>query len=591
MTNNFNDWIKELKDSVDIVRLIEQYLPLTKKGSRYWACCPFHNEKTPSFLVDEEQQYYKCYGCGKSGDIIEFVKEKEKLEFMDAVEFIANKFGIEMPERQFSADAKDKKRDLENIYNANLLAAKFYRDNLQKPEAKEARDYLHKRGFNDETIARFGLGCSLDYESLYNHLISQGISDETITKAALVNESKGDFLAMRLVIPIIETRGKIVGFSGRALTGDTKPKYKNSPTTIAFDKSQTLYNMNIIRTLRQKEDVKNLILVEGYMDVMSLYEVGIKNVIASMGTAFTLKQCQAISRVVKQVYVCFDGDAAGQGATIRSLDLLADEDVDVRVVTIPDNMDPDDYIRQFGVSSFDKLLAQAEPVTQFKIRKLKESADFSTIEGKPKFVKETIPILSKLDSITRSTYVDYVSQISGIPKEVIEQAIVESKGNKPSPVVRTVATLKKDKNISNADIDRGRIVLAAWLFGQFDLNIDEFTNADMFKTEDQKNIASKFLEEYTKNNRLVFKDLWSHEVGADGIRNELNVIDDKREDWKSEYGMYTYEDAIKRLMKDYLQKVMENIVEDINRSTNDEEKSIYEEKLDKVLAYQRNRGL
>ncbi len=592
MATYSNNWIDELKNSVNIVQVIEQYLPLTKKGNRYSALCPFHPEKTPSFTVDEEHQYYKCFGCGRAGDVIEFVKEKEKLEFLDAVEFIANKFNIKIPEKQESAEITARKRDLENIYDANLIAARFYRDNLQKPAAKTALEYMYNRGFSDEVIAAFGVGCSLDYESLYNHLISKGIKEEVILKAALVNENKkGDFQAKRLVIPIIDAKDKVIGFSGRSLTSDMKPKYKNSRETLAFIKNQTLYNMNTIRHLRKEEDVKYLILVEGYMDVMALYEVGIKNVIASMGTSLTQNQCVAISKVVKQVYVCFDGDAAGQDATLRSLDLLSAEDVDVRVISIPDKMDPDDYVKNYGASSFEQLLIKAEPVTQFKIRKLKDSLDFSTIEGKPKFVKETIPILVKLDSITQSTYIDYVSQLSGISKDIIINAISESQDNNPVKINKDIFISKRKKSVSDFDVDRGRLVIAAWLFAQFDLSIDEFISADMFKIEEQKIIAGRFLEEYRNNNRVIFKEIWPNEIEADEIRNELNKIYDKKDDWQNAYGIDTYNDAIRSLMLDYLQNLSDLLVGKIIETDNDEERNLYKEKLTKVLEYKTSRGL
>lgn len=395
---------------------------LEKKGANYWACCPFHNEKTPSFSVNPQKGFYKCFGCGVSGNAITFLIEHEKMTYPEAIRYLADMVNMKVPEEEETEESKARRLQRERGYDALRKAALFYVKNLYGEDSQDARAYIQKRGLSPDTLKAFGIGCSLDFYSMPHALKEAGVSVETMRYAGLLGQYNGndvDFEARRLVIPIIDHKGKVVGFGGRVLGDADRMKYKNTQATDLFDKSRTLFGLNMMKKLQKTEPLNYLILVEGYMDVISLYQAGFKNAVASMGTSLTPEQCGLLKRYVNTVYVSYDGDSAGRKATFRSLDLLQHAGLEVRVVHLPDGLDPDDTIQQLGADGYRKLLDEAKPLIEYKIFILASRYDLNTLDGKNKFATAVLPVLAGLNEMVKGIYIQEVSRMTGLTEESI----------------------------------------------------------------------------------------------------------------------------------------------------------------------------
>lgn len=408
-----DEFIEKLKEKTNIVDVVGSYCTLKKKGSSYWACCPLpgHSERTPSFSVNEPGQFYKCFGCGKGGNVYTFVMEMENLDFIGAVRFLAEKAGMEVEETE-RKDGKyiPKTADRDRLLALMKATGYFYIDNLKKPEARRFNDYLLSRGFDRKTVRDFGIGASLDFYSLPKHLKNLGYTEEEMLKCGVctkyerekggVKKSEiGDSLYGRLIIPIINNFSCAIAFGGRLL--EKKPnfaKYKNTQETELFIKNRTLYNINNLKKLRAEGQIKDVIMVEGYMDAISLYSAGFKNVVASMGTSLTVEQARILKRYTDTVIISYDGDGAGQKATIRGLEILKKEGLTVKVLILPDGLDPDDVIKKYGQKKYAELLAKSVPLVDFKLLNLKKSYDLKDISQKRKYISEAIKVIAESDS-------------------------------------------------------------------------------------------------------------------------------------------------------------------------------------------------
>ena len=453
-------WLDELKSKVDIVSILGKFMYLQRKGNKYWACCPFHNEKTASFCVNADEQYYHCFGCGKSGNVISFLMENKRMEYAEAIEYLAKEYNMEIPESDDS-EYRERKVQKDKLYAANKAAARYFYSNLSRPEAKEVIEYMDKRNIRQDIRITFGLGYSVDGYGLLKELNKQGFSKETLVTAGLVNEDGYDPLAKRFIIPIINAKGQVIGFGGRTLIKDVKPKYRNTKATPLFDKRKNLYNVNLFKRTLADERHTSIILTEGYMDVMSIYQSGIHNVVASMGTSLTMEQCNEIKKYVPKVYVCFDGDTAGQIATWRSLDMLAGVGLEVRVMSMPEGLDPDDVINKYGAEGFKKLMERALPLTEFKIRSLEKNADVSTLDGKEKFAFSTIPVLASLEPVSRAVYSELVSKLSGLSIESLNNQVAKYVAGESVDKPQKAET--KESSNTSANIKMCRFVLASMI--------------------------------------------------------------------------------------------------------------------------------
>ena len=413
------EFLEELKYKCDIVEVISQYVPLQKKGGRYFGCCPFHNEKTPSFCVNNG--WYHCFGCGASGDVVKFVMEMESVSFYDAVKILADKVGLQLPEVKLDPQYAQKKEHGDVLKQLMRDAARYYRNNLlDEKKGNDAREYLHNRGLDDEIAKRYGLGLSLDNESMAGYMRRKGYSLKDLEECGLIANAQRpyDAFANRIIVPIMDSMSNVIAFGGRIYHGEKDvAKYKNSTNTTLFDKGRTIYGINFIKRDKKMNGVayKELILVEGYMDVISLGASGIKNAVACMGTALTDGQARELSRMTENLYVCYDGDGAGKKATIRNVDILAKFVQNVRVISLDEGKDPDETVREGGAEAFLKKQKEALPVIEYKLKLCADANDLGSVNGRAKYVQSALKVLKTIDNrAEREVYMDVVSKMSGV---------------------------------------------------------------------------------------------------------------------------------------------------------------------------------
>lgn len=413
------EFLEELKYKCDIVEVISQYVPLQKKGGRYFGCCPFHNEKTPSFCVNNG--WYHCFGCGATGDVVKFVMEMESVSFYDAVKLLADKVGMQLPEVKLDPEYAKKKEHSDVLKQLMRDVARYYRNNLlDENKGKDARVYLHNRSLDDETAKRYGLGLSLDGESMVGYMRRKGYLLKDLEECGLIanTERPYDAFANRIIVPIMDSMSNVIAFGGRIYHGEKDvAKYKNSTNTALFDKGRTIYGINFIKRDKKLNGIayKELILVEGYMDVISLGASGIKNAVACMGTALTDGQARELSRMTETLYVCYDGDGAGKKATIRNVDILAKFVQNVRVISLDEGKDPDETVREGGAEAFLKKQKEALPVIEYKLKLCADANDLGSVNGRAKYVQSALKVLKTIDNrAEREVYMDVVSKMSGV---------------------------------------------------------------------------------------------------------------------------------------------------------------------------------
>ncbi len=374
-----NATIEDLKSQLNVVDVVGRVMPLKRAGSNYKGVCPFHNEKTPSFVVSEQKQIFTCFGCGATGDSIEFVKRYYNLDFNEAIEKLAAEYGITVKRNNFGEDR-------EKYYEINKLAARFFFRAFSEDENAGYR-YMKNRGLDDATLRKFGIGFADEkWDSLYSYFKEQGVDEKVLLELGLISESKGkyyDKFRNRVMFPIINTSGKVIGFGGRAI-GDDTPKYLNSPENKVFQKKNNLYALNTTKQDIGKDGFA--IMVEGYMDAISLYQGGVRNVIASLGTALTENQTKLIKRYTKNVVLSYDADSAGQNAAMRGSEILSKEGCRVRVLHVTEGKDPDEFIKKNGREAFLRLIDGALPYIDYKLNYVKKDMDLNTDEGKIDYI-------------------------------------------------------------------------------------------------------------------------------------------------------------------------------------------------------------
>lgn len=418
--NITDEIIQKVKDSNDIVDVVSETVRLKKSGRYYTGLCPFHSEKTPSFTVTPERQTFKCFGCGEGGNVISFVMKTRNLDFLDAVRLLADKANIEL--KAESSSSKKEKEQNEKLYKINVEAARYFFSKLRV--SKQAIQYFTNRGITNSTIRKFGLGYSADsWNELIRYMKAKGYSDLDLLNAGLIikNEKNNlyDRFRNRVIFPVFDIKGRVIGFGGRVLD-DSKPKYLNSPETAVFKKGINLYGLNFaVKNLKER----TIIMVEGYMDCISLHQHGIINTVASLGTALTSNQAKLLRRYADKVIIAYDADIAGQTATLRGLEILRNEGFEINVLTVPKGKDPDEFIRTFGKDAFDKLLSNAVPLIDYKIQKTKEGIDFSNPEMVAEFGRKAVLILNELNPLQKDVYVKKISEETGIKEQAIYDLI------------------------------------------------------------------------------------------------------------------------------------------------------------------------
>lgn len=414
-------WMNELLTKTDIVSLVSEYTSLSPKGGRLWGCCPLHTEKTPSFSVQPEKQMFYCFGCHAGGGAITFVMKAERLGFNEAVEALAQRAGMELPDEAEDDRLRARRAYKERLYGACKEAARFYHAQLKSDPGAQAREYLKKRGVDWATAVRFGLGFAPDsWEAATGHLRGKGFSDRELIDAGIGIRNKAgdgcyDAYRGRLIFPIIATNGRVLGFGARTMKKDEQPKYINTGDTAVYNKRSNLYAMNMQKGLKGE-----LIMAEGYMDVISLHSAGVTNVVASLGTAMTREQARLVKRYTGSVYLCYDGDEAGQNAALRGIEILAAEGLDVRVISIPGGLDPDDYVRRYGKAAFLKLRDDALTGNGFRLANMASHHDLSSENGRESFALKACAFVSALQPVERERYIPFVARKSGLSVEAVK---------------------------------------------------------------------------------------------------------------------------------------------------------------------------
>ena len=458
-------FMQELKQKNNIVEVIGSYIALDRKGGNYWACCPFHHEKTPSFAVNESEQFYHCFGCGVSGDVVRFVQEIESTDFPGAVRILAARAKIPVPESDFDSEkaaALKLKRD--TLVKILLDTARFYLSNLYGGRAEAHLEYISRRKLAPTTVKKFGLGASLDFYSLPEYLTGKGYSRADLLDSGVLTEAKNgrliDSQGGRLIFPIINAFDEVVAFGGRLLEKSDFAKYKNTKETLVFNKSKTLYNINLLKKLKRTKPISEVIVVEGYMDTISLYQAGFENVVASMGTSLTKDQARLVKRYSENVLISYDGDFAGQKADLRGLEILKDENLNVRVVPLPDGLDPDDVAKQ-GAAAYQACLDAAMPLIDYKLHALEGKYDLKKSEDKRNFLAEALKVVRTAES--ESEKEDLLKKLRD-KTEISYQSLERDLNNLPAEKQLEIAVPPPSEAGTDKYKKAARFILAAKLF-------------------------------------------------------------------------------------------------------------------------------
>ena len=542
--------IDEIRQSNDIVDVISQYMYLKRSGRNYFGLCPFHNEKSPSFSVSPDKQIFHCFGCGVGGNVISFIMKIEGCGFVEAIQILAEKANIQLPTLENNVDSQREELKAK-VYKVNEFTADFYHKNLYTSNAKIGQEYVKKRMLTNDTLENYRIGFSGRFNELYMALKRNGFGDQEILESGLVNRNDNgqyiDRYRNRLMFPICDVRGRVIAFGGRVLD-DSKPKYINSPENVVYSKGRHLFGLNVAK----KYDTKQLLIVEGYMDVISLHQRGVKNVVGALGTALTQQQGFLLRKNAEQVILSFDSDEAGQTAKLRAIDVLQNMGLDLRVLQMEGAKDPDEYIIKYGNARFKNVVDRAISVLEFKIKILKNKLNLDNINDKIKFLNEIAKLLSNIDNtMEREIYIEKISDTYQISKEAIYAEVnklsyAKNQNEKILDKKKAVVVHRKQEvsQVSQTLRKRENMILSILLTGNMDLYqvIKINVNCDEFKDELNKKIAKKLYEEFEKGNS--------------NINAILDKMDDEEQSHITEimaddYGIDDMEKAIDDIIQSY----------------------------------------
>ena len=502
-----DELVEEIRSGNDIVDVISGYVRLTKKGSTYFGLCPFHNEKTPSFSVSPNKQMYYCFGCGAGGNVITFLMEYENYTFPEALEVLANRIGIELPKQEMTAEQRRASDKRARLLEVNKEAAKYFYTLLRSERGTRAHEYFRNRGLSEETIKKFGLGYSDKYsDDLYRYLRSKGYEDELLKDSGLISidEKRGghDKFWNRAMFPIMDVRGKVIGFGGRVM-GDGEPKYLNSPETMIFDKSRNLYGLNLARTTKKNQ----ILLCEGYMDVIALHQAGFDNAVAALGTAFTVGHANLLRRYTKEVYLTFDSDGAGIRAAKRAIPILKEAGITAKVINMQPYKDPDEFIKALGAEAYEERIKNAESSFMFEIRIMEEDYDLKDPEGKAAFYNEIAKqLLQFSEELEREVYIEAVAGKYGMGFENLRK-LVNKLGTQPE-LARQVrqqqkGTMPKEKRKKEDGMKQSQKLLLTWLIEEPGLyqRIQEYIHPEDFTEEIYRKAAEILFRQYEEEGK------------------------------------------------------------------------------------------
>lgn len=512
--------IEEVRSKSDIVQIIGRYVNLKRTGSSYVGLCPFHSEKSPSFNVSPSRQMYKCFGCGVAGNVITFIMEYENYTFPEAMEFLAEQAGVTISKSELSPEMKREKNLRTELVQINAKAASYYYAKLKSPAGKTGYEYFLSRGLSEETIRHFGLGYAGQGGSeLYRYLKNQGYADQVLKETGLFKmDERGvyDKFWNRVMFPIMDINNRVIGFGGRVM-GDAKPKYLNSPETKLFNKSKNLFGLNYAKLGKKK----NIILCEGYMDVIAMHQAGFTNAVASLGTAFTSEQAVILRRYTDEVLLTYDSDQAGVKAALRAIPMLRDAGINARIVHMEPYKDPDEFIKGLGSEEFEKRMAEAQNAFLFEIDVLRKSYDISDPEQKTKFDHEmAAKLLVFEDKIQRDNYIETLSAKYSIKKEDLRGLVIKSANripaNKGNANVHSEGYNRNIKKVKESGIEHSYKLLLSWLADEPNLfdDVSKIINKDDFEEEPYRKAAALLYEQF-ENGEVIPARIINHFEEAD----------------------------------------------------------------------------
>ena len=605
---SLEDFKRELKQKNDIVNVVSKYVQLERKGRYYWCRCPFHGEKTPSLCINDIDNMFYCYGCHVGGDVIKFVMQIESQTFVEAIKTLAAWANMEVPESFENsgngADIAAAKKRKDRLIALMKDTASHYHNNLSKPSAKQALEYMEKRQLSGSVATRFGIGYSDGYNDLPDYLKSKGYTVDEMLAVGVVKQKDGrvyDPIANRVVFPIIDIYGNVIAFGGRTLESNPNfAKYLNTAETELFNKRNTLYAVNYLKKQRQQGPIPYVIVVEGYMDTISLHKAGFTMTVASMGTALTQSQAKMIKRFADKVYICYDGDSAGQNATLRGLDILRENGLDVMVVQLPDKFDPDDVIKTYGREGYQKILDEALPLVEFKLKYIKTKYDLSNVDGRVKYLNEAIDVLSMLTSdVERELYTPMVSEIAQtnidfirreIDKKMSGKSIAEEIQNKLSNVRKTEIKDDEyiDENVNSVLVKAEKYILCALLHKK---PYAYFKSDVTYLFSGNRREVYKIISDYTEKNPSgdLVQDIYNDYQGENQsmIVDIINYNAESAEDEHNEKRYYN--DCLWVLYKAHLENKIKELTEEYSNEVDNLKRKEISEKMKEISIKLKNK--
>ncbi|MEE1389894.1 MAG: DNA primase [Clostridia bacterium] len=577
MVRYSEELIDEIRNSNDIVDIISQYVILKRSGRNFFGLCPFHKEKTPSFSVSPDKQIFHCFGCGAGGNVIHFISKIENVDFKESLEILADRVGIKLPTLENNVDSKRLELK-EKVYEINKLVATYYHETLYKPQAKPAQEYVKKRKLDNKALKEFCIGYAENANVLYKMLKEKGFTEEEILASDLVikkGNSYVDRFKNRLIFPIQDIRNRFIAFGGRVLD-NSLPKYINSPENIVYSKARNLYGLNVAKNTKTRK----LIIVEGYMDTVSLHQRGIDNVVASCGTALTEAQGRLLRKYAEKVIISYDSDSAGQAATLRGLEILNNLGCDIRILQMEGAKDPDEYVIKYGNGRFNDLVENAISLVEFKIKVLKKGLNIENTNDKIKFMNEIAKILGGVDNkIEQEIYIDKISSDYNISKEAIYAQINKNEysNNKGSKILESSnirkPIIKKQETKVNSELEkRENIIISLLIDGGEEVynKIKDIINPNDFKSEANQKIMRRLYEEFEKGNSNI-NSLVDMFADDEQVVNALTGI--MADDYEIEDNKKALEDVINNYQKEKLMARRNEIIQSLNNANLDKEKA------------------
>ncbi|MGI1690995.1 DNA primase [Thermoanaerobacter uzonensis] len=560
------EMIERVIEANDIIDVISEYVELKKAGKEFKGLCPFHREKTPSFMVSQEKQVYHCFGCNASGNVVTFIMDIENLTFKEAIEFLADRVGITLEEIELTEKEYQKKKLIDEIYKINKLAAMYFYNKLFSEEGRQALVYIRKRGLTEATIKKFGIGYSPPQgNGLLNFLKEKGYTESFLVKAGLLSQKNNryyDRFRNRMMFPIIDVKGNIIGFGGRSID-DSLPKYLNTPETEVFKKGKNLFAINFAKKTQQDK----FIIVEGYMDAISLHQAGIDCAVASLGTALTEDQARLVKRYKRNVVIAYDADEAGISAALRGLDILDELNLNIKVLTIPHGKDPDEFIKKKGVEAFNQLIENADSLIEFKAKVYRKNLDLDNPQDRIIYVKKIAKDIAKLsDEVKREVYISSVAKVAQIPENAVRAEVgrfVNREIEKNQKNMYIAGNIRH--NIySSSKISPEKYLIALLLYdNNLYKKVKETITADMLENVKLRPIFEEIMSRLEDGNKTQINDIVY-------LLQEENLISDFNDIIKA---FYESENITEQAIDDIINKILINSLavkrESIKRAINE----------------------